>query len=257
MGRNAKRYYTAILIGIAASAVIGLLVVGRIPQDPAYHLFADTRTIAGVPNFWNTCSNLLFLLVGLYGLWRRPLLKIPETAAGYTALCLGILCTSLGSVYYHGAPSTPALFWDRLPMSVSFMALFSLVLEERVLPAARGKTLWLLLAMGIGATTYWHWSETQGLGDLRPYALVQFLPMALIPAILLLFPPGYLHRGRLWAGLALYALAKLCEHYDRQVLEASASLGGHSLKHLLASMAALFVLLAVPVWDRTKKRRKE
>ena len=67
MGRNAKRYYTAILIGIAASAVIGLLVVGRIPQDPAYHLFADSRTIAGVRNFWNTWSNLPFLLIGLYG----------------------------------------------------------------------------------------------------------------------------------------------------------------------------------------------
>jgi hypothetical protein len=29
-----------------------------IPQDNAYHLFVDNRTIAGVPNFWNVVSNL-------------------------------------------------------------------------------------------------------------------------------------------------------------------------------------------------------
>jgi hypothetical protein len=37
----------------------------------------------------------------------------------------------------------------------------------------------------------------------------------------------------------------------------TAILGGHSLKHPVASMAALSVLLAVPVRDRVKKRRKE
>ncbi|MBU4177830.1 MAG: hypothetical protein ACYC0O_06835 [Desulfurivibrionaceae bacterium] len=37
----------------------------------------------------------------------------------------------------------------------------------------------------------------------------------------------------------------------------TAILGGHSPKHLWASMAALSVLLAVPVRNRVKKRRKE
>jgi hypothetical protein len=141
-------------------------------------------------------------------------------------------------------------------MSITFMALFSLLLEERVFPTASSKTLWPLLAMGIGSAAYWHWSEAQGLGDLRPYALVQFLPMALIPAILLLFPARYLHSERLWAGLALYTLAKLCELFDREILAASTMVSGHTLKHLLSGLAALCVLLAVPVRERTRKRRR-
>ncbi|MDG4475179.1 ceramidase domain-containing protein [Thiovibrio frasassiensis] len=244
------------LLAIAIAAVITMLFLERIPQDPAYHSFADSREIATLPNFANICSNLLFLFVGLYGLQRRPLLRKPETRPGYTALSLGILCIGLGSVHYHWAPSTPALFWDRLPMSITFMALFSLLLEERVFPTASSKTLWPLLAMGIGSAAYWHWSEAQGLGDLRPYALVQFLPMALIPAILLLFPAKYLHSERLWAGLALYTLAKLCELFDREILAASTMVSGHTLKHLLSGLAALCMLLAVPVRERTRKRRR-
>lgn len=256
MDEDHTRTHRIILLAISVGAVITMFFLERIPQDPAYHLFADSREIAGLPNFANICSSLLFLFVGLYGLRRRPLLLKPETSSGYTALSLGILCISLGSAQYHWAPSTPALFWDRLPMSVAFMALFSLLLEERVFPTAHSKTLWPLLAMGIGSTAYWHWSETQGLGDLRPYALVQFLPMALIPAILLLFPARYLHNERLWAGLVFYTLAKLCEHLDQELLAASTMVSGHTLKHLLSGLAALCVLLAVPVGDRTRKRRR-
>lgn len=67
MEEDPKRYYPAILLGIAASAVIGLLVLGRIPQDPADPLFAGTQTIARVSNLWDPCSNLPFLLIGLSG----------------------------------------------------------------------------------------------------------------------------------------------------------------------------------------------
>ena len=243
----AYKYRTGILVLITASAIIAMLVFGRIPQDPSYHLFADTREIAGIRNFWNVLSNFSFLLVGLYGLWRRPHLTERKSSSAYTALCIGVLLISIGSAYYHYAPSTPSLIWDRLPMTVAFMALFSLLLDERVILSSRSRTLWPLLATGIGAAAYWYWTEARGFGDLRPYALVQFLPIVLIPTILLLFHGNYLNSPLLVSALVFYFIAKLFEHFDRQVLESIGVLSGHTIKHLLAGIAVLCIILAVPI----------
>jgi hypothetical protein len=41
-----------LLGGVAFVAILGTLLVPRIPQVASCHLFADTSTIAGIPNFW-------------------------------------------------------------------------------------------------------------------------------------------------------------------------------------------------------------
>jgi hypothetical protein len=79
-------------------------------------------------------------------------------------------------------------------------------------------------------------------GDLRPYAVVQFLPLLLIP--LLLLRPGALHTGWLWATLGAYIAAKLAEHFDGAILDAFGLFSGHSLKHLLAALGAWCALRA-------------
>ena len=57
------------VLTIAVAVIIGLFAfTSPIPQDPAYHLFVDTREIFGVSNFWNVASNLPFLLVGIAGI---------------------------------------------------------------------------------------------------------------------------------------------------------------------------------------------
>lgn len=242
----ANRFRTGILALITAAAIVALALHGRIPQDPAYHRFADTRAIAGVDNFWNVLSNLPFLLFGLYGLSRRSRLAEPASRNGYTALCIGVLLVGFGSAYYHYAPSSQSLIWDRLPMTVAFMALFSLLLEERQVLGPGAKTLWPLLILGVCSVAYWYWTETRGLGDLRPYVLVQFLPILLIPMILLLFPGKYLKSGFLVSALVLYFAAKGFEQYDRQVFAAIGAVSGHTIKHLVASVAVLCIVLAVP-----------
>jgi hypothetical protein len=93
---------------------------------------------------------------------------------------------------------------------------------------------------------YWYWTETQGVGDLRLYALVQFLPLVLIPIILWLFRGDYLNNTMLIAALVLYVLAKGCEHFDRQVLALLGVVSGHTIKHLLSGVAGLCIILAVP-----------
>jgi hypothetical protein len=70
---------------------------------------------------------------------------------------------------------------------------------------------------------------------------VQFLPMLLIPAMLLALPAAATHRGTLWAALGTYVLAKLLELADGPIHAALGGIGGHPLKHL-ASAAAVAML---------------
>jgi hypothetical protein len=231
------KHRAAILILITASALLAVFLHAPIPQDPAYHLFADTRPLAGLPNFCDVISNLPFLIVGLYGLSRRNRLTMPGGKNAYTTLCLGVLLVSLGSAYYHLSPSNPTLVWDRLPMTVAFMALFSMLIEERVASAG---TLVPLLGVGIASAVYWAWTD-----DLRPYLLVQFLPLLLMPVILALYPRKYLNTGYFIAALVLYAAAKFFETYDRQVL-AVFIMSGHTIKHFSAGVASFFIIAAVP-----------
>lgn len=243
----AHKHRTDILVFMTAFAVVVMLFFDRIPQDPAYHLFVDTRKISGIQNFWNVLSNLPFLLVGVYGLWRYRYLPERSSNNAYIAVCIGVLLVSIGSAYYHYAPSTATLLWDRLPMTVAFMALFSLLLDECVLLSDKSLSLVPLLAIGIGSAVYWYWTETRGVGDLRPYALVQFLPLVLIPIILCLFGSDYLNNTLLIAALVLYVLAKGFEHFDKQVLALLGVMSGHTIKHLLSGIAGLCIILAVPI----------
>jgi hypothetical protein len=66
-----------------------------------------------------------------------------------------------------------------------------------------------LVACGAATVLYWDWTESHGRGDLRPYALVQFLPLLLIPLLLLLFPARYIRSGWLFA-----AFVRWCDATD-------------------------------------------
>lgn len=233
----------AILWGIAAAAIASLLMQGPIAQDPAYHQFADQRSVLRVPNFWNVASNLPFLLVGLYGsvlLGRGhsggalSFLR-PAYAVFFPALAL----VALGSAYYHLDPGDQTLVWDRLPMTLAFMAFFSAILGEHIQPSLVRRGLIPLLLLGMASVIWWQVS-----GDLRPYLLVQFLPVLLIPAIVVLYPSGAPGAGYVWALLASYVVAKVLELFDASIYQAL-GFSGHSLKHIAAGLGVYFVAVLV------------
>ena len=177
-----------VLASLSLIAIVATLFVPAIPQDPAYHAFVDTRELAGIPNFWNVFSNVGYLVVGVYGLMSVRRLSSPEMRPAYITFCVAVFFVAFGSSWYHYAPSTETLVWDRLPMSVGFMALISLVFADRVSGVLAKRLLWPLVAVGVASVFYWAWTEQRGAGDLRPYALVQFLPIVLMPLLLLMFP---------------------------------------------------------------------
>ena len=160
-------------------------------------------------------------------------------------LFVGVGLVSVGSAYYHAAPDNGRLFWDRLPMTVAFMALFSMLIADRI--HRRAGVQWLLpilVVAGAASVLYWDWSEASGRGDLRFYLLVQSFPIVALPVICWLFPEGRYTRNRHLAWMiAWYALAKVLETFDRQVFALLGdTVSGHSLKHLAASVAVLMVV---------------
>jgi hypothetical protein len=220
-----------VLLGLMVASLAGLLLLPPIPQDQSYHHFADQRMWLGVPNFWNVASNLPFILVGAVGLWqfhRDPAIVV---------IFLGIFLTGFGSAYYHWNPNDGTLIWDRLPITLGFMAILASIIEERVSARAGAILLWPLLATGVFSLLLWRWTD-----DLRLYAWVQFFPILALPLLLLLFAPKYTCSYYWVIAAAFYALAKLLEHYDRAVYTAGSILTGHTLKHLAAA-AACFVIL--------------
>lgn len=233
-----------LVAAVALIAIGGAFLLQPIPQDPAYHDFADDSRLFGVPNFWNVATNLPFLFAGLAGLARVQRLSEPILGLHYRVFCIGVALVAFGSAYYHFDPSTPALVWDRLPMTVAFMALFAAVIQDRVSAPLGRALLWPLVALGISSIAWWIHTEVAGRGDLRPYALVQFLPMLVVPLILLLSKGGSLNTVMLWMSLGAYGAAKLAEHFDPMILDATGVFSGHSLKHLFAALGAWWAIRA-------------
>lgn len=231
-----------VVAGIVLAVLAVFLLAQPFPQPHGYFAFADDRTVFGVPNFWNVASNALFLVPGIAGLWLlagKPRAGVlPALSPAYHVLFSGILLTAFGSAWFHLAPNPHTLFWDRLPMTIAFMSLVAIIAGEHV-DAKTGKyALWPLLAIGAASVLYWDWSEGRDAGDLRLYGIVQFLPMLLIPVLLLTYRSAFDHTGFLWIVLALYVLAKGVEHLDREIYNLGHFVSGHTVKHLLAALAA-------------------
>lgn len=225
------------------------LFVPPVAQSLGYHNFADTTTLCGVPNFWNVASNLSFLVAGLLGLRfmfsaearsSRTFIDRAEWLP-YLVFFLGALATAAGSSYYHWAPNNQTLVWDRLPMAIMFMGLFSAVVAERIAPEA-GRYLTLpLVLFGIATVVNWNVTEHLGLGDLRLYAVVQFFPIICVPVILRCFPARYSHAGELLVSIGWYALAKVFETFDLAVYS-HLGVSGHTIKHILCGVSVYWVV---------------
>jgi len=134
-----------VFFGLLAVSLGGLVLTAPDPSRiKAIHQFADQRTIFGIPNFWNVVSNLP-LPRGGAPRWLRRFRDDPATVVFF----LGVFLTGIGSSYYHWDPNDGTLFWDRLPMTLSFAALLALVVEERVNARAGAILLWPALAVGL------------------------------------------------------------------------------------------------------------
>ena len=251
--RTSDRAIWLVLVA-AIFVVVAFYISAPVPQDPAYHAFADDRILFGIPNFLNVISNLPLLFFGVWGM--SYVLRhgdnncMPRMRSAYLVFFAGVLLSALGSGYYHIAPDNETLIWDRLPMTIAFAGLFAVILGEFVSVLAARRLLIPLLFAGAASVTYWAITEASGSGDLRPYAVVQFLPMLIIPVILLLFRSPFASTGPFWLIIVFYLLAKVFEHFDAAIFGDGEWVSGHTLKHVFASFAPLALLCALRLRNR-------
>jgi len=237
----------AILLAVVALACLAAALAPPLAQWASYHDFADQRRILGIPNFLDVVSNSAFLIAGVLGLYGRyrfnGLTGDRPLFSAYGVLFASIALIGIGSGYYHLTPSNGTLVWDRLPMAVAFMAFLVLVIGEFISTRAGALLLLPLVALGLTSVGYWHVTELQGQGDLRPYALVQFLPLLLVPLIMRLYRVRLADNRWLLGVLCCVLLAKAAELLDRPVYEITGMISGHTLKHLAAALGAYCIYL--------------
>lgn len=243
MALDSRSAGVATLVAVSLLAALALAFAGPIGELPGYGSFADRQTILGIPNFWNVVSNLAFLIPGVWGVAVLVGSRRPGVLAALLPSWLfvfgGAILIAFGSAYYHVAPSSAALVWDRLPMTLSFMGLFAVILGEQISQRWAARLLPVLLLVGLASVLYWRITH-----DLRVYVAVQYLPMLLIPLSLWLFASPLRPAWPIWAALVAYALAKVFEVFDTAMFQLLGSIGGHPLKHVLAGISVCLLVVA-------------
>jgi hypothetical protein len=223
------------LVVVLLAALLPLLFFGAAPihQPAGYHDLADQRPLLGIQHFWNVVSNLPFLVFGLMGLQRLRRRK-EEAGAAWTALFAGSALAAFGSAWYHFNPDNTTLIWDRLPIGIAFMGFFTALLIEHLDGSARRIAHGLLAPLVVvSAAAIWWWHAS---GDLSLWVWVQAAPMLAVLLFLVWLPGRYTHRRYLAYALACYAVAKLFEVADLQVMQWTAgAMSGHTLKHFAAA----------------------
>lgn len=220
-----------------------LLLRGPLSQPANYNNFADRSALLGIPHAGDVLSNFGFALVALWG-WIRLRPQRDHAAlrygwCGYQLFLIGLLLTAVGSGYYHLAPDNERLVWDRLPIGLAAAGVLAGVRAETHYDTHASRYAAILTVLAVLSVGWWHYTDSpQHPGDLRPYLLLQGLPLALVPLWQAIYRAS--RRDRIWFGVAvlLYVLAKLAEVWDHELLALLGWISGHTLKHLLATAAA-------------------
>lgn len=137
-------------------------------------------------------------------------------------------------------------------MTVAFMAILDAFVADRVSLRFGKRMLLPLLLIGLGSVLYWSFTD-----DLRPYAIVQFLPVVLIIMICWLLPA---HVGLRWSHASIlligYGIAKILEAADSVVWHGLGyTVSGHSLKHLAAAASCVAIVAFVREGHHEPSRR--
>lgn len=258
---------------LVLAIAMAMLLHGPILQLPNYHHFADRRAWLGISNAADVLSNLGFALAGACGIWRLrqdPLL-VRSARVAYYLFFASVFLTAFGSGWYHLAPDNARLIFDRIPIAIACAGLLAAAWQECYgQHEARSLQLGYCAVLALlGYLSVWWWQYTdipnfasadllgqtsaaaQGLGDLRPYLLLQVLPLILIPLLHWQAQCSRAKRLAFAAAILLYVFAKIAELQDHQMFHQLSLISGHTLKHLLASAAAGVLVYQLNIAART------
>uniref|UniRef100_A0A914P097 Alkaline ceramidase n=1 Tax=Panagrolaimus davidi TaxID=227884 RepID=A0A914P097_9BILA len=242
--------YCYITVGLVIFVfIIAHVIIPRINQVEGYHNYADKRFILGIPFFFNVLSNIPFLIVGILGMhllfFKKTKEKIDKIESNlYFAFFFFIFVGGFGSGFYHLDPSNFTLLFDRLPLSATGMSLLSALIAERISPTLARNLFFPLILFATLATIFWGYTESQGAGDIRAYAFVNFLPALFIPIILLFFPKNYSGTKYFVYLVIFFFISRVSESADKKVFALTFGLiSGHTIKHLTLGFAVFQIYL--------------
>jgi hypothetical protein len=223
---------------------------GRWPQCLTrllgYHDFADRSVLFGVPHAGDVLSNVGFAILGIWGLIRLwPVRRNAAIAAGwpgYSVFLLALVLTAAGSSVYHLSPNNARLVWDRVPLALACAGLLAAVRAESR-AGVDGRLMTGVLAIAaLMSVWWWRITDAAGEGDLRPYLLIQALPLVLIPLWQVAYRRPRNERIAFGAAILLYIAAKIAELNDHSLYSILAPISGHTIKHLLATVASVAIV---------------
>ncbi|KAG5548671.1 hypothetical protein RHGRI_014126 [Rhododendron griersonianum] len=268
---------TLLAWGVAILCFVVLMIVTpAIHQSEAYHDFADQREFLVSIMIYESLRYTKYTECGFqfpipcnwspgaHTLLSQELFLAEGEVWGWSIFFIGVAAVAIGSSYYHLKPNDARLVWDRLPMTIAFTSIMAIFIIERINEQKGTVSIILLLLAGVISILYWRFFD-----DLRPYALIQFVPCIAIPLMAILLPPMYTHSAYwLWAAglylpylhLSLYAgfylLAKVEEAADKPIYKWTHHIvSGHTLKHLCAAMVP--VLLALMLAKRSNEAERQ
>lgn len=246
-------YKISILLSVSFLILICSLILPRYPDSPSTNLLADQRCLMHIENFMNVFSNLLFLFFGLWGLFFHLKLKKP---LDLQRLCwmiffIAIICLTFGSMYYHLRPNNDRLVWDRIPLVLSLISLFSALLIERTGSSWIMRfTFPFLMILGIISVVYWWGTERVGEGNIKFYLFIQYYMIIILPLLCLFYPK----KGDkyIYISLVLYGIAKIFELQDSKIFVFTQGIiSGHTLKHFICALGVYFVhLKSVAIYNK-------
>lgn len=240
--------------GLLGALTVALLVAAFGPviaQAPRYHAFADQRSCGWLPFAMDVLSNVPFALAGARGLWALRRLPSDEQASAQTSapaykplaaiFFAGLVLTAMCSSFYHWCPDNAGLAVDRLGMVLAFAGLLGLAAADR---ASQRAAWWVAgTVLLLGPVTVALWASS---GNLLPWVVLQGGGMVLVLLLAACKPVSGAWGIRLSWVIVAYALAKVLELEDYLVFEwTRGAVSGHSLKHVVAALAAWPVIAAV------------
>jgi len=237
---------------ITIGAIVMLALHGRIGQPDHYNEFADQSALFGIPHAADVLSNAGFAVVAIWDwlmLWpHRASDQLRAGWHGYRLFLIALFMTAFGSAWYHLAPDNARLIWDRLPIALVCAGLLVGVRGDTQPGLKTGIETIALALFAVASVAWWVITDSSGAGDLRPYLLLQGLPLILIPLWQAIHRAPRADRIAFAAAMVLYILAKAAEVFDHEIANAAGFVSGHTLKHLIATAAT-----AAVVWGLTRR----
>lgn len=241
-----------VVICVAVLLVLAAFILPVVNQPQTFHDFADKRSLLFVPNAGDVLSNLAFLIVAIWGLIVLGKDIVIDASQNnlrnaYRWMFLGLVLTAFGSAFYHWAPTDKRLVWDRLPMTIVFMPLLVATLIERL----NLKGNWLLAtAIFAGAASVFYWKFS---GNLMPYFIAQYGAIFLVLLSMILLPSPYTKRYNILIAAGFYAIAFMCEKFDRNIFSfTNEIISGHTIKHLSAATGFCFIVSMIKTQKKSK-----